>query len=379
MKIALIEIFQYTLPLIKPLLIKGTLLTTRQGFIIRLQNEHHHKAYGEVSPFPSLHSEDCDEAKLQLIRLQKELSGQILPDCTERLKGTRSSWLGQYHLSPSVHFGIETAILNLIAHSKHQSLARMLSKHHPKTILVNALITSGDSHIEQECKRLVHEGYKAIKLKVGRRKVEEELDTLKRMRNSIDENIALRLDANRAWPLETAIIFGKAAAEFRIEYIEEPLVDYSQSAQFFKETNLPIAFDETLRDLCTEHNLNSHNLHSNTLEHLNPKIFEGVKAFILKPAVLGSYEKTFAFANFAKHHSIIPVISSSFCSGVGLTAEADIAASLNESNIPVGLDTYKWLKDDLLSPRFQTVHGQIDLEMIHKTSTKIRMELLKKI
>ncbi|MGA1825443.1 MAG: o-succinylbenzoate synthase [bacterium] len=370
MKLSAIDIFHYTLPFIKPLsLMGGGLLTERSGFIIRVQNEHKQIAYGEAAPFPNLHAESLDTAKHQLLVLKSELIGQDVPDHLDRLEGGFEQWLGKYNLAPSVRFGIEVALLNLLGKVHNKSLAALLKPDHRTTVSINALVSGKSSTIKEECERFGREGYKAIKLKVGRGALEEDIENVRIARESIDresseKTIALRLDANRAWSLEKAIIFGKAVADIPIEYIEEPVADPSQHLTFVRETNIPLALDETLTETST----------INALQNL-----AGIRAFILKPSVLGSLERTMQLAHFAQNHAILSVISSPFHSSIGRTAEANLAACINEHDIPIGLDTYRWFQKDLTSTGFHVEKGQINLKTVNKNSDNITFDLLQKV
>ena len=51
------------------------------------------------------------------------------------------------------------------------------------------------------------------------------------------------------------------------------------------------------------------------------------------------------------------VISSSFESGLGLNWLAFMAANLLKQQIPAGLDTAKWFKQDLIDPPFTLTNG----------------------
>lgn len=368
MKLMGIEIYQFNLPLIKPLQMKGNILNNRQGLLICFINDQNQLGYGEIAPFPNLHKEDFDKAKHQLLMARDELKGQHIPDNLELLSGGFDKWLVQYNFAPSVRFGIETGILNLMSQARGQTLAYILNNNCRKSISINGLITGSISDMEYECRRLLKEGYKTIKLKVGQKSIEDDIQIVKMAKEILGSGIKLRLDANRAWPLERAIIFGKAVFDCQIEYIEEPLFDFSQNLRFFKETNIPIGLDETLLDIKKFDDL-----------YDIEKFDKGIRAFILKPSLLNGLDKTVSLANYAKEHGIIPVISSTFHSGIGLSAEANLAASINTRDIAVGLDTYKWFREDLLKSRFQAKNGEVNLDIINENSKNIRLDLLERV
>jgi o-succinylbenzoate synthase len=190
--------------------------------------------------------------------------------------------------------------------------------------------------------------------------VEDDIALVREVKNALPSGVSLRLDANRAWSPEQALTFGKAVADCVIEYIEEPLADNSLLERFHTETGLPLALDETLDDT-------------------TPKSFhpiKGVTALILKPAALGGFEKTMQFAGMAQRHNLKPVISGVFQSGLGLTADACLAAGLNEDDVPAGLGTFKWLKEDVLVNKFRAQNGQVNVLEAFEKSRAIRYNLL---
>ena len=123
-----------------------------------------------------------------------------------------------------------------------------------------------------------------------------------------------------------------------------------------------------------------HGLHPDAAKYkpeaISLQLFPGIAALILKPAILGSFETIMKYAKLAEAHQLKAVISSAFESGVGLTAAANIAASINKQDIPARLDTYQWLKADVLENAFTAVHGKIDLQAVNRAGKSILSERL---
>ncbi len=366
MKLIQIALFRFHLPLITPLQMPGREITSRAGLLIRLQAEDGHSGWGEIAPFPGLNREDLAAAEAQTRSIRGNLIGRRLPPVLPLLDTAFETWIGEYRLFPSVRYGIETAALNLLANAAGKPLCALLSPRYRSTVAVNALLSGSRDEIKAQLPCLVTEGYKAIKLKVGRQKTEEDAELVREVSAALPASVSLRLDANRAWQLEEALSFGKAIRNCRIEYIEEPLQDSSEWERwerFHAETGLPLALDETLAEMSPG----------------DFRPFPGLAALVLKPSVLGGFEKTMQLARLAAIHRLKAVISSVFSSGVGLAAEAALAACVNEEEVPAGLDTYRWLAEDLLAEEFPLQNGQIDVAEAFRTGQVIRMEALERI
>ncbi len=114
------------------------------------------------------------------------------------------------------------------------------------------------------------------------------------------------------------------------DYIEDPTFEIDQLAHF----PFPFALDETV-DL-----YQSLPIHS----------YSNLYGFILKPTILGGEKGCKPYIEFAKKHSLKIVFSPAFESGLGLLQILSLAKKLNLTTDPIGLDTYRYLKYDLLSP-----------------------------
>ena len=360
MQISKLNIFRYSIPLVKPLKLLGVQMSHREGILLKLESNCGHSGWGEIAPFPGLHREALAEAEAQTISLRRILADQIIPSDTELLKGEFENRLSANSLLPSVRYGFEMALLNLLSTKSNQALCNFLSKKPRKSVSLNALLTGNSATFKDQIQSIVKNGYKAVKLKVGRQNIEDDIAMVTTAKKLLPAYISLRLDANRAWDFEEAMTFGNAVSNFDIEYLEEPLKNPLHLREFFQTTGVPLALDETLWHAPFQ----------------SSQLFPGIAALILKPAILGSFETIMKYAKLAEAHQLKAVISSAFESGVGLTAAANIAASINKQDIPAGLDTYQWLKADVLENAFTAVHGKIDLQAVNRAGKSILSERL---
>jgi O-succinylbenzoate synthase len=179
----------------------------------------------------------------------------------------------------------------------------------------------------------------AVKLKVARGgPIEEEITLVKTLLRALRPDQRLRLDANGGWTYVQALAFWQAVADDRVEYVEEPTSVPSDFERLWRATGLRYALDESLR---------------------RPVVlsdFPHSAALVIKPTMLGGPDQLRAFTS-----STIPcVFSAAFESGIGIVNIARLANQLGTTH-PVGLDTYRWLADDVLSPRLSLDRGQLDL------------------
>ena len=342
MKILEARVFEYCLPLTQPLNLMGTEMRDRRGFLLEFRDATVNCGFGEIAPFPGLHSESLSSAAEQLRQVCSLWpGGKSFNNLDEFSKFVSSNFSENKHLAPSVLFGLEMAYLNLRAATAKKTVAKILNSDARQTISVNGLLTGVSAGIDAEIERIIAEKYTAVKMKVGRADTDTELEWIANVSKKLPTTVSLRLDANRRWTLPEAVAYGKLSGIERIEYIEEPLQNPADLAEFHRQTGLPLALDESLNGADPE----------------NFQIPEGTVAFILKPSVLG-ISGTLRWAEFANKNGVSVVISSAFESGLGLDMLANIAAAVNVADVPSGLDTWRWLASDIISSRFSVNMGK---------------------
>ena len=101
----------------------------------------------------------------------------------------------------------------------------------------------------------------------------------------------------------------------------------------------------------------------------------GVKAIVLKATLLGGLYRSLALAREARRLGMIPVISSTFESGIGILGLARLAVFACPG-IPAGLDTYRWLASDVIRPRLKMSQGRVDLTSLEAGNVRIDLSAL---
>ncbi len=94
-------------------------------------------------------------------------------------------------------------------------------------------------------------GFRAIKMKVGRKRLAEDVERVKAMRAHLGEGFPLMVDANMKWTVDEAIRAARAFAPFDLTWLEEPTIpdDPAGHARIVREGGLPVAAGENLRTL----------------------------------------------------------------------------------------------------------------------------------
>ncbi|MCC2653114.1 MAG: uroporphyrinogen decarboxylase [Microvirga sp.] len=94
-------------------------------------------------------------------------------------------------------------------------------------------------------------GFRAIKMKVGRANLFEDVERVKAMREHLGAGFPLMVDANMKWSVDGAIRAARALQPFDLTWLEEPTIpdDPAGHTRIVREGGLPIAAGENLRTL----------------------------------------------------------------------------------------------------------------------------------
>ncbi|XP_038893380.1 protein PHYLLO, chloroplastic isoform X5 [Benincasa hispida] len=338
----------------------------REGFILSLYLEDGSLGLGEISPL-DIHRESLLDVEEQLKCLIHILKGAKIRSSIPLLRGSFSSWI--FHelgippssIYPSVRCGLEMAVLNAIAGRKGCSLLDVLQHQLDEEknlatsskVQICGLLDSGGtpSEVAHVAKTLAEEGFPTIKLKVARQgNVMYDAAVVQEIRKKLGNQIELRVDANRNWSYEEAILFSSLVKDCGLQYIEEPVMDEDAIIKFCEESGLPVALDETL-----DH------IQDNPVKELAKYAHPGIVAIVIKPSVIGGFENAALVARWAQQHGKMAVVSAAFESGVGLSGYIHLSCYLELQNAEVrklmniqpapsiahGLGTYRWLEEDV--------------------------------
>jgi len=267
-KLAGLRLYRYELPITEPPEPRGT--TLREGLLVKLAGGGDAVGWGGAAPLPGFSRESPEEVGGQLRALADAMVGREVAVHLPDPYGPLARELDMMGLAPSARFGVELALWNLYAASSGKVLPELITPLPRATVPINALISSPD-HALEEARRMRAAGYEAVKLKVGIRSVEEDVELVRALSEVLGGGVSLTLDANRAWGFEEAAAFASSTANVRFEYVEEPLADPSRLPALAREYGVPVALDESLVGM-TPGALEAHGY---------------ARAVVLKPTLLG--------------------------------------------------------------------------------------------
>jgi L-alanine-DL-glutamate epimerase-like enolase superfamily enzyme len=94
-------------------------------------------------------------------------------------------------------------------------------------------------------------GFRAIKMKVGRPRLSDDIARVRAMREHLGDDFPLMVDANMRWSVDEAIRAARALRDFNLVWLEEPTIpdDICGHARVLRDGGLPVATGENLHTL----------------------------------------------------------------------------------------------------------------------------------
>jgi L-alanine-DL-glutamate epimerase-like enolase superfamily enzyme len=147
----------------------------------------------------------------------------------------------------------DIALHDLRAQRARLPLWKMLGGHDPKVpcyaggidldLDAAALLKQTDENLAK--------GFRAIKMKVGRERISEDVAKVAAMRKHLGDGFPLMVDANMKWTADEAIRRARAFQAYDLVWLEEPTIpdDVAGHARIAREGGIPIATGENFRTL----------------------------------------------------------------------------------------------------------------------------------
>lgn len=209
-----------------------------------------------------------------------------------------------------------------------------------REVEVNALIPAvAPSEAASMAAAAVADGYRTLKVKVG--SGGDDVGRVAAVREAAGPALLIRVDANGAWDVETAVVMIGRLARFDLELVEQPAPTLDDLAAVRRRVDVPVAADECLRDLDD----------ARRLARLG-----AADAVVLKVQPLGGVHAALAVANAA---GVPAIVTSMLETSVGLAAGLALAAALPDLPYACGLGTAVLLAADVVADPLVPVAGTL--------------------
>lgn len=329
--------FSHTLHFTFPAGTSRGVMTTRPTYFIVLEQEGK-RGIGECAPLAGLSEDDVPNLPSMIELVLQRMAKRPFPRSALEVLQLANDVV-PVNL-PSVRFGVETALLDLL-HGGHRLVFPSTMRPEFKPLPINGLVWMGEpAFMQRQIDEKLEQGFRCIKLKIGAINFDDELRLLTGVRKRYSkEAVTLRVDANGAFSVAGAMKKLQRLAKLDIHSIEQPIAPGQTEAMaaLCRKSPVPIALDEELIGCATRDG------RVQLLDDIQPQYV------ILKPTLLGGLAAAQDWVLLAENRAIGWWVTSALESNVGLNAIAQWVATY-EPALPQGLGTGQLYHDNIESP-----------------------------
>lgn len=245
MKIVTVEAIAVRIPLIHPFTIALGTLTHSNHVLVRMEDDKGRVGWGECTTFHSVYGYD-----------QKSLYDVLTAYLIPAVKGCdpRNMKILHQKMDQVIPFnlmakcGIDLAAYDLVGQTDDVPVYSLTGGKRVDRVPVTAAV--GIDSPEQTAamaEQLVEKGFNTIKIKIGLDPVKD-LERVKIIRETLGNEIKLRVDANQGYDRSTALKVLEQMEPLALEWMEQPLPDWDLEglAMLADYLETPIALDESV-------------------------------------------------------------------------------------------------------------------------------------
>ena len=189
-------------------------------------------------------------------------------------------------------------------------------------------------------------GMTTVKVKVGGASLAEDADRLAAVRATLGPGGRIRLDANGAWDVDSAVAAIERLARFDLELVEQPVADLDDLALVRRRVAVPVAADESVRTLDDARRLAA---------------LDAADAVVVKVQPLGGVRAALQVIEAA---GVPAIVSSLYETSIGLAAGVALAAALPDLPYACGLGTATLLAGDVVADPLVPEHGKLTVRRL---------------
>ena len=179
-------------------------------------------------------------------------------------------------------------------------------------------------------------GFSSVKVKV---RDASGISLVAAVRDAVGPRVAVRVDANGAWDVDTAVTMIGRLARYDLEYVEQPVATLDDLARVRRRVAVPVAADECIRTRADAERL---------------RTLDAADVIVLKQQPLGGVRAALEIAAAA---GVPAVVSSMMETSVGIAAGLALAAALPQLPYACGLATLSTLPGDVTRDPLVPVDG----------------------
>ena len=215
-----VEAIRVALPLKKPMLMAGVRIETAQNVLVRIEASDGTVGWGEATSAPTMTGEFAESIVAAVGHLTPLLTGQdvgshamLARRCQQAIQGNGGA-----------KSAIDMALLDLTGRRAGVPVVDLLGGALRRSVTPMWLLgnSSADADIVEAVDK-AKEGFAFFKLKVGVKALAEEVESMRRFRHELGEDVLLCADANMGFGVAQAQQFIRLSSDLGLLFLEQPV------------------------------------------------------------------------------------------------------------------------------------------------------------
>lgn len=308
---------------------------TSQILLVVVHTDDELTGLGEVTASPDWSGETCLGAKALI---DTQLAPRLIGEDPRRIRGCMDR-LAKTYANPFAKAGIEMALFDLLGKHLQTPVYQLLggAVRDLEIPLRFPIMPVGPAESADVARRMVAEGFRTLKLKVGHDPLEYDMARLRQVREAVGQEIRLTVDANGGWSVNEAIRAAPQLEEYGVLFVEQPVhrLDLEGLARVRQQIRLPVMADESVFTV------------QDALRCLQLGAADIISIY---PGKNGGLLNTLTIAAMAEAAGVHCAIGSNLEWDIGSAAMAHACAAIPNS----GVERYA---ADIIGPVFHTAHA----------------------
>ncbi|AMB89431.1 dipeptide epimerase [Bacillus altitudinis] len=331
MKIVDVRTCRTNVPLKKPFKTALRTVYDAASLIVIITYDQGDVSYGEAVPTSVITGETLESIDYAICAVMRPiLIGASLSQYEQIFSAIDRVLVG----NTSAKAAIDMAIYDGLAKQAGLPLYQYLGGYRDQLETDYTVSVNRPLEMAEDAKQYAVEGFRTLKIKVGKDDIETDIQRIKRIREKVGPDIQIRLDANQGWTWKEAVVAIRKMEAFDIELVEQPVPkeDIDGLRRVTEATDTLIMADESIFSL------------HDAIKVLETRSCDLINLKLMKT---GGIKKALKINSLAEAYGVKCMVGSMIESKLGITAAAHLAAS--QPNITrYDFDAPLMLKEDLI-------------------------------
>jgi muconate cycloisomerase len=181
--------------------------------------------------------------------IDQHLAPQLIGEDPRRIRHCMAK-VGGTFANSFAKAGIEMALFDILGKALNAPVSQILggAVRSPVLPLRFPVMPVGPTESADVARRMVGEGCRTIKLKVGRDPLDFDLERVRVVRDAVGPDVRITVDANGAWSVNDSIRAAWRLEEYGVAFVEQPVhrLDLDGLARVRSQIRLPVMADESV-------------------------------------------------------------------------------------------------------------------------------------